>query len=87
MGEAMLLGVPVVASRVGGIPSLIAEEEEGLLFEACNAEGLAEDVIRIWKDDNLALRLSQGGAHRARLTHDADVNFMRLIEIYKEILS
>ena len=87
MGEAMLLGVPVVASRVGGIPSLIAEEEEGLLFEACNAEGLAEDVIRIWKDDNLALRLSQGGAHRARLTHDADVNFMRLIEIYNEILS
>ena len=31
MGEAMLLGVPVVASRNGGIPSMITEEEEGAL--------------------------------------------------------
>ncbi len=85
MGEAMLLGVPVVASRVGGIPSLIAEEEEGLLFEACNADGLAEDIIRIWKDDNLAMKLSAKARERAVLTHDADANFRRLIEIYEEI--
>ena len=81
----MLLGVPVVASRVGGIPSLIAEEEEGLLFEACNADGLAEDIIRIWKDDNLAMKLSAKARERAVLTHDADANYRRLIEIYEEI--
>ena len=86
MGEAMLLGVPVVASRVGGIPSMINEDEEGRLFEAYNSEGLAADIIAIWKDDAYATELGANAMNRARLTHDADANFLRLMAIYDELL-
>lgn len=85
MGEAMLLGVPVVASRTGGIPSMITEEEEGLLFEVANSEGLAADIIRIFSDDAYATELGAKGMNRARATHDADVNYNRLLEIYRSI--
>ncbi len=86
MGEAMLLGVPVVASRVGGIPSLIEENIEGLLFEAGNSEGLADNIIRLWNDDDLAISLGKKGRERAITTHNGDVNYNRLLEIYCEIL-
>lgn len=85
MGEAMLLGVPVVASRVGGIPSMITEDEEGRLFEMGNGEGLADDIIHIWSDDGLATELGANAMNRAHMTHDADANYMRLLEIYQEL--
>jgi len=87
MGEAMLLGVPVVASRVGGIPSMIEEDEEGKLFEMGNAEGLADDIMSIWKDDAKAMLLGAAAMNRAHLTHDADANYLRLMEIYETLVN
>ncbi len=85
MGEAMLLGVPVVATRTGGIPDMINDEEEGLLFEVGNTSGLADDVCSIWDDDAKALSLSAAALNRACFTHDADRNYNRLMEIYGEL--
>ena len=45
--ESQLLGTPVVGSRVGGIPELIREGETGDLFEAGNAEELAQKLRRL----------------------------------------
>ena len=85
MGEAMLLGVPVVASRTGGIPSMIDDDEEGLLFEACNSKDLAENIIKIWENDGFAMELGAKGMDRARKNHNPDVNYDRLLEIYSDI--
>ena len=81
----MLLGVPVVASRTGGIPSILNEGEEGLLFDVGNSSGLADDVLRIWNDDAYAMELSAAEIARARVNHDGDMNYRRLLEIYKEL--
>lgn len=87
MGEAMLLGVPVVASRTGGIPSMINADEEGRLFEVYNSEELADDIIQIWNDDVYATEIGGNAMNRARQTHDADANFYRLMEIYDELMN
>lgn len=85
MGEAMLLGVPVVAADTGGIPSMIAEEE-GLLYEAGNVDRLAEAVMRVWKEPEETVRRAERARVRAFRAHDGDRNYKRLLEIYKEIL-
>lgn len=85
VGEAMILGVPVVASRTGGIPSILTEGEEGLLFEVGNSSGLSGDVIKIWSDDAFATEMSASEIARARVTHNGDTNYNRLLEIYKEL--
>ena len=82
MAEAMLLGTPVVASRTGGIPSMLEEEKEGLLFESGNASALAECIDRIWQDNRLAVNLSKEARKRAYMTHDPETNYHRLLEIY-----
>ena len=88
VAEAMLLGTPVVAARVGGIPSMITDRKEGLLYTGNNVEELADTVIELWKDESvlpLSGRLAKAAVVRARAAHDPETNFNRLKEIYREI--
>ncbi len=48
--ESQILGTPVIASKMGGIPELIRENETGLLFDAGNAEDLTEKISTLWND-------------------------------------
>ena len=92
VGEAMLLGVPVVASRAGGIPDMIADGCEGLLFETGNPADLVSAVDKVFskekdaKGDTLAIRISKAGRRRAINAHDGETNYRRLLEIYWDIL-
>ena len=88
VAEAMLLGTPVVAARVGGIPSMITDRKEGLLYTVNDVDELADTVIELWKDEGvlpLSGRLAKAAVARARAAHDPETNFKRLIEIYKDI--
>ncbi|MBE5879934.1 MAG: glycosyltransferase family 4 protein [Lachnospiraceae bacterium] len=48
VGEAMLLGVPVVASNVGGVSSILTDMEEGILYEATNIKELSHAVLKVF---------------------------------------
>ncbi len=85
MGEAMLLGVPCVASNAGGIPDLAEDGISALYFEKGNTKMLAEQICRIFRDEALAERLSEAAAVRARENHDGERNNRTLLEIYKKI--
>ena len=86
VAEAMLLGTPVVASKTGGIPSMITDGKEGLLFEKENPQELAKSILKLWESEELCLQLSQAGSDRARITHNPQRNYERLLEIYHQIL-
>lgn len=64
--EAMAAGVPVVASRVGGLAELVAPEETGLLVEPGDADALAAALDRLLGDPALRARMGTAGAARAR---------------------
>lgn len=86
--EAMALGVPVVASAVGGIPELLNESgnECGLLFEVGDYEMLAKNVVKILKDKNLWEIFSKNGIKKAkRFTLENFVKGYR--EIYDSFLN
>ena len=86
VGEAMLLGVPVVASNTGGILSMITNREDGILFQKGNHEELANCIIELWNNDELCNKLSQNARKRAQSTHNPDSNYVRLLEIYHQIM-
>lgn len=85
MGEAMLLGVPVVAARTGGIPSMIEDGREGLLYEAGNVRELAACIKRVWQEPEEAVKRAQRARIRAFDTHDGEKNYKRMLAIYREI--
>lgn len=59
--EAMALGVPVVATKVGGIPDLIAHGETGWLVEPGNAGALADGIQRLMADAPLRASIAANG--------------------------
>ena len=63
--EAMACETAVVASRVGGIPEVVAEGETGFLVEPGNAAELAERVNELLGDTELAARFGKAGRKRA----------------------
>lgn len=83
LGEAMLLGVPCVAAAVGGVPDMLSDGAEGLTYSAGDVAGLTACISRIFNNQQLAEQLSEAAAKRARITHDGNTNYNRLVEIYR----
>lgn len=59
--DAQSLGLPVLASRVGGIPEIIEDGVNGLLVEAGNVQEFSDRLIRLVDDPNLRIRLGRKG--------------------------
>lgn len=68
--EAHAAGVPVVASRSGGIPSVIDDRRNGLLFEEDNLDALVEAMARVRADAPFARRLAAEGLRDAKTRWD-----------------
>jgi len=64
--EAMAAGVPVVASRVGGLPEVVADGETGILVSPADSGELREALERLIGDPALRHRLGAAGAERAK---------------------
>lgn len=85
IGEAMLVGTPVIAAFVGGIPSILQHGREGILYQLNSEKMLSYYICQIFGDDSLACRLSQNGRKRAKSLYDQETNLHRLLEIYEKI--
>ncbi len=85
VGEAMLLGMPVVASDVGGVKNLLNHGTEGYVYPADEAYMLAYYVCCLFEDPNKAAQMGTAAAQHAALTHNRKANGERMLAIYKEI--
>ncbi len=85
LGEAMLLGMPCVASRVGGIPSMASEEELRFVSPG-DPEELAKAVCAIFDDEENTLKLAAAGRKRAMLSFDREANYKMLKWIYESVI-
>jgi glycosyltransferase involved in cell wall biosynthesis len=85
--EAMILGMPVVSTNVGGITSLITDKEEGLLVQEGEPYSMAGAINELINDYNFARLLGKNARKRSLMRHNPGVIGERLIEIYKTILS
>ena len=86
LGEAMILGMPAIAAKVGGIPDLIADGEEGILFPSGRYEELAEGVKALFDERELDEILGKNARRRAMITHNPETNHARLLEIYRSMI-
>lgn len=85
VGEAMLLGCPVVSSNVGGVADMLEHGKEGFLYQSSAPYMLAWYISRIFDDDALAEEFSRASRVRAAQTHDRAANLNTLVGIYDSI--
>lgn len=83
--DAMGLGMPVAATRAGGIPEMIEDEKTGLLAAPGNEEALGQVIKRMAEDKSLRERLSNAAVERVK--HFSIKNTVKLTEdLYKELI-
>lgn len=82
ISEAMSHGLPVIASRIGGLPELVDDGVTGLLFEPGNAEELAKKMRMLWNDADRCRQMGEAGRHKAVREYSEDAYWIRLEEIY-----
>jgi glycosyltransferase involved in cell wall biosynthesis len=85
--EAMMTGSPVVAARVGGIPSLVEEGVDGLLYRDREIESCADAVCSLDDDRRRARALGTAARARALERHDPDRVVAELLEAYGCVLA
>ncbi len=83
--EAMAAGVPVVATRVGGIPEIVEHEQSALLVEPGDREGMAAAIARVLEDRDLARRIVSSSRELIRSRHAPGERVRRLVRIYEEV--
>ena len=85
LGEAMLLGVPSVASRVGAMEEMISDGADGFLYDFDDTEALADRICRIFENQRLAREFSEQGHIHASRTYDREKNCRDLLAMYERI--
>ena len=81
--EAMAAGVPVVATRVGGIPEIIEDRDSGLLVPPRDPAALASAVTRLLDDPELRRRLTASARRRVESSFSAAAQVDRILGLYR----
>lgn len=84
--EAMACSLPVVATRVGGTPEIIAQNEQGLLVAAADPQELALALARVLSDAALRQRLGSAGRRKVEQYFHWDATVNHYANIYRALL-
>jgi sugar transferase (PEP-CTERM/EpsH1 system associated) len=82
--EAMACGLPVVATRVGGLPEVVDEGVTGLLVPSADPAALADAMARIWNDPERRERMGRAGRRRAEDRFDVRRMVAQYELLYRE---
>src|SRR3989344_2412886 len=80
--EAMSFGVPVIASREGGNPELIKDNDNGFLVEYKNREQIREAILKLWRDKELQEKFIRNSREKLK-----DFNWEKLVEKTLRVLT
>jgi len=85
--EAMSHGLPVVCSRIGGLPEIVDDGVTGLLYEPGNANELADRIRALWQNPVLCQKLGAAGLKKIQEQYDPGTLMDRLLGIYERVIS
>jgi glycosyltransferase involved in cell wall biosynthesis len=84
--EAMSHGLPVIASRIGGMPEIVEDGVTGLLFEPGNSEDLANKMNLLWENPDLCRQMGIQGHEKVISEYSNEVYYKRLMAVYEKAI-
>lgn len=87
IAEAMAAGVPVVASNVCGMPTMIDEGRTGFLIEPNDIDSIADRLGRLLQDDELHATMSAAAREKARNTYHPEAVVTATLSLYEEVIA
>jgi glycosyltransferase involved in cell wall biosynthesis len=85
--EASAAGLPIVATRVGGVPEVVLDRQTGLLVPPQDTDALAQAIIQLIRDRDLASRLARNARARAFSEFSAEAMAERHVALYNQLFA
>ncbi|MHB8154609.1 MAG: lipopolysaccharide heptosyltransferase II [Candidatus Omnitrophota bacterium] len=85
--EAQAAGVPVVATKVGGVIDIIEDGKNGLLVPPADAKSMAEAIMRIFMDTQLARELAENAYTKVKEKYNVELMVKNTLDVYREVLN
>ncbi|MEP7213886.1 MAG: N-acetyl-alpha-D-glucosaminyl L-malate synthase BshA [Acidobacteriota bacterium] len=85
--EALACEVPVIATRIGGIPEVVTEGETGYLSDVGDTAKMADDTMRLLEDEELRRAFGEKGREQAIQRYGTDKIIPQYIAFYEKVLS
>lgn len=84
--EAASFGLPVIATRVGGIPEVVEHNQTGLLIPPGDVEALTTAMITLAKNKSIRVKMGQAGREMVRSKYNFSDNIDQMRQLYQDIL-
>ncbi|MBC8440366.1 MAG: glycosyltransferase [Deltaproteobacteria bacterium] len=86
--EAFAYGKPVVGARIGGIPEMINEGKDGILFESGNVDDLAEKItVFLSYSNSRIVEMGKAAREKAEENYNPVMHYEKLIDVYQKAIS
>ena len=83
--DAMASRLPIVATRVGGIPEVVVHGESGFLVPPRNPKSLANAILKLFNDRELSDRFGQKGYEIVYKKFSAEAMARKIIDVYEKL--
>lgn len=84
--ESFINGKPVIASNIGGIPEIVENDINGLLFEPANVKQLKECILKYWNNPDLVIQHGKNGYEKAKIQYSEERYYNELVNLYNDVL-
>lgn len=84
--QSFAAGKPVIASRVGGIPNLIADGVDGLLYDAQDVDALTEKMRFLAERPGLIREMGRSARTKAEREYDPEGHYRKMLDVYEGVL-
>ncbi|MCJ7734916.1 MAG: glycosyltransferase family 4 protein, partial [Anaerolineales bacterium] len=87
LAEAMILGLPCIASDVGGIPSMLKDNSEGLIYQHKDIKSLAEKIRYLLNDPRTSQEFGKNARQTALSRHNPERIARDSYQVYLDVLA
>ena len=83
--ETQAIGKPIIGSNLGGIPELVKDNENGIIYQYDDVNELAYKIEELFKDKKLREKYSKNAKEYANKEYSKEAYYEKIISVYKEI--
>ena len=84
--EAMACGVPVIATKSGGVPEIVRHDKDGLLVRSCDDHELAKAIAKLLKNESLRKSYGQNAMERAEY-FSLDRHVEKIVQVFNDVIN
>lgn len=84
--ETLEIGKPIIASEIGGIPEIVENEKNGLLYRYDSVDDLADKINELYYNQEKINKMKESSKNKFKMEHTEDVYYQKIMKIYKNAI-